>query len=77
MILLVDLHVHFWLLCSKRAHLKDSTAKKGTSTKNFCEGGGGGRCGDAFSAPCSGGPALVSFFRRTCAFSVGYKMKLR
>ena len=34
-ILLADFHVHCWLLLSKRANLKDSTAKKGTSTGNF------------------------------------------
>ena len=35
MILLVDFHVHFWLLLSKRAHLKGSSAKKSTSSENF------------------------------------------
>ena len=34
-ILLVDFHVHCWLLLSKRAHLKESPAKKATSTENF------------------------------------------
>ena len=35
MILLVDFRVHFSLLLSKRAHLKEPSAKKGTSTENF------------------------------------------
>ena len=35
MILLVDFHVYFWLLLSKRAHLKGSSEKKGTSTENL------------------------------------------
>ena len=35
MILFVDFHVHFWLLLSKRVHLKGSSAKKGTLTENF------------------------------------------
>ena len=51
MILLVDFHVHFWLLLSKRAHLKGSSAKKGTSTDNFGgegEGRGGGIVGIIF-----------------------------
>ena len=46
MILLVDFHAYFWLLPSKRAHLKGSSAKMGTSTDNF------GRA-DAPSAPPS------------------------
>ena len=52
MILLVDFHVHFWLLLSKRAHLKGSSAKKGTSTENF------GR-DDAPSAPTAPAEGLV------------------
>ena len=31
MILIVDFQVHFWLLLSKRAHLKDPSTKEGTS----------------------------------------------
>ena len=46
MTLLVDFHVHFWLLLSKRAHLKGSSAKKGTSTEIF------GRANAPF-APCA------------------------
>ena len=47
MILFVDFHVYFWLLLSKRPHLKGSSAKKGTSIENF-----GGRGADApFAAP--------------------------
>ena len=49
-ILLVDFHVHFWLLLSKRAHLKGSSAKKGTSAEKF-EGA------DAPSAPPPTSPA--------------------
>ena len=33
-ILLVNFHVHCWLLFTKRVHLKDSSAKKDTSTEN-------------------------------------------
>ena len=35
MILLVDFRVNFSLLLSKRAHLKEPSAKKGTLTENF------------------------------------------
>ena len=35
MILLVDFHVHLWLLFSKKAHLKGSSTKKDTSAENF------------------------------------------
>ena len=38
-ILLIDFHVHFWLLISKRAHLKGSSERKDTSTKTLGEGG--------------------------------------
>ena len=55
MIVLVDFHIHCWLLLSKRAHLKESPAKKATSTDNFFWEGGGG-VADALSAPCSGRP---------------------
>ena len=37
MILLVVFHGHFWELLSKRAHLKNSSENKGTSTENFGE----------------------------------------
>ena len=40
MILLVDFHVHFWLLLSKRAHLKGSSAKRADQQRTL--GGGGG-----------------------------------
>ena len=45
MILLVDFHVHFSLLLSKREHLKGSSAKKGKKAhqqRTFGGGGGGG-----------------------------------
>ena len=42
MSLLVDFYVHFGLLLSKRADLKGSSAKKGTSAENFGGGGVGG-----------------------------------
>ena len=35
MILLVDFHVHFWLLLSKRAYLKGSSAKKAHQQKTL------------------------------------------
>ena len=48
-IFLVDFHVYFGLLLSKRAHLKGSSEKKGTSTENF-----GGREGEGgANAPSS------------------------
>ena len=51
LILLFDFHVHFWLLLSKRAHLKDSSEKRAHRRKTFffffsfffLGGGGGGR----------------------------------
>ena len=62
--LLVDFHVHFWLLVSKRAHLKGSLAKRGTSTEDFGgrgtgdggRGGGGGLTPPL--PPCFRGPAM-------------------
>ena len=61
MILLVDFYVHFTLLLSKRGHLKDSSAKKCTSTENFGDVGGGGGGGGWLPlwAPCSGGRVKV------------------
>ena len=47
MILIVDFHVHFWLLLSKRTHLKGSSAKREHRQRTF--GGGGGA--DAPSGP--------------------------
>ena len=44
-ILLVNFHVYFGLLLSKRAHLEESWGKKGTLTKKFGVGA------DAPSAP--------------------------
>ena len=46
-ILLIDFHVHFWILISKRAHLKGSSERKETSTKTLGGGGGGGGGGGA------------------------------
>ena len=51
MILLVDFQVHCWLLLSKRAHLKESSAKKGTSTENFFFGGMGVDAPSALPTP--------------------------
>ena len=50
-ILLLIFHLHFWLLLSKRAHLKDSSAKKSISTENFWGV-------DAPLPPCSRRPDL-------------------
>ena len=54
-ILIVDFHVHFGLLFSKRAHLKGSSAKRTHRQRTFWGGGGGG-----------GGltPPLPTLFRR-------------
>ena len=53
-ILPFDFHVYFGWLLSKRAHLKGSSEKKGTSTGNF-----GGRGADVPSVrPCSGEPLM-------------------
>ena len=52
MILLVDFHVHCCLLLSKRAHLKESPAKKGTSRENL----EGADAPSATPPPCCGEP---------------------
>ena len=57
-ILLVDFHVHFWLLLVKRAHLKGSSEKKSTSTENF--GGGEADAPSACAFTCNSKELLTS-----------------
>ena len=61
-IFLVDFHVYFGLLLSKRAHLKGSSEKKGTSTENF-----GGREGEGGQTP-----PLHPLLRRGCIISLQF-----
>ena len=55
-LLLVDFHIYFGLLLSKRVHLKGSLEERGTSTEDFDGGGEEGEVQTPPLPPCSGGP---------------------